>query len=216
MLGAGATIAGWNLERELGRGAMGTVYLARHPRLPRQDAIKVLHDPLNGDSRYRRRFLREARRVGALDHPHVAAIYDQGEADDHLFIVMQYIEGMNLRAAMNAGRLPPADALLVLEQVASALDAAHSSGLVHRDVKPENVLVTWRAPQRTIHAFLVDFGIAQARTATTALTTTGELLATVGYAAPEQIVGKPTSAQTDVYSLACLALELLTGHLPFE
>jgi hypothetical protein len=216
-LGPGDVIGGWRIERKIGAGAMGQVYLARHPRLPRLDVIKVIAADLATDESFRRRFLREADVVCALEHPHVVGVHDRGEYDGMLYIAMQYVSGGDLRQLLRAagGRLPVARALRIAGQVAMALDAAHRRGLVHRDVKPENVLLRVNEDTPDGDAVLADFGVTRLDTGSTMLTQTGQVLATPAYAAPEQIEAKPVDGRADQYSLACLLFEMLSGRVPF-
>jgi branched-chain amino acid transport system substrate-binding protein len=215
----GTVFAGWVIESRLGGGGMADVYLARHPRLPRTDVLKVISAHLASDESFRRRFLQEAERVCALEHPNVIVVYDRGEHDGQLYIAMQYIRGGDLRDLLGReGRLPPHRALGIVAQVAAALDAAHRLGLVHRDVKPANVLLAARADDReTDRAVLADFGIARLETgeASTRLTDAGAMVGTPAYAAPEQVLGQAVDGRADVYALGCLLFELLTGSPPF-
>jgi serine/threonine-protein kinase len=215
-ISVGDVVAGWTVERELGAGGMGRVYLARHPRLPRQDVLKVIAGDLAKDPSFRQRFLREADVVARLQHPHVVVVHDRGDYEDLLYIAMQYVPGGDLRRLLDASvRLGVARALTIAQQVASALDSAHAIGLVHRDVKPENVLLA-ATPDGSDHAILADFGISRVETPSSpALTATGTFLATPGYAAPELVQGLPIDGRVDQYALACLIFEMLSGALPF-
>ena len=211
----GEAIAGWVIERRLGGGGMGEVFLARHPRLPRLDAIKVLNPQLGADDAFRRRFFRESELVCALVHPHVVTVYDRGEYEGLLYFAMQYVSGGDLRQRLDeGGRVPPDAALAIAEQVASALDAAHQNGLVHRDIKPENVLLMPGSPEQPF-AVLADFGISRADTSGTVVTSTGQILATPAYAAPETVRGEPVDGRVDQYALGCMLFELLGGQVPF-
>jgi serine/threonine protein kinase len=212
---AGDVFAGWRIERELARGGMGVLYLARHPRLPRTDVLKVLPPWLAEDRRFRERFLREASRMSALSHPHIVVVHDSGEYEGTLYLAMQYVRGGDLRALLAAGQLPPKRVLLLGQQIASALDAAHRAGVVHRDVKPENVLLAEDIPGEPDHAVLTDFGISREEAQPTTLTATGELLLTPAYAAPEQVSATVIDGRADQYSLACMLYELLTGAPPY-
>lgn len=218
VLSPGQVFAGWRIERELARGGMGVLYLAHHPRLPRTDVIKVLSPLLSSDQRFRERFLREVTRMSTLSHPHLMPIHDSGEAPDGtLYLVMPYIAGGDLRALLKAGGpLPPARAAKLVSQLGAALDAAHRVGVVHRDVKPENVLLASVEPDDSDHALLTDFGISREDMATNTLTATGELLLTPAYASPEQVLGGTVDARADQYALACILYELLTGEPPFR
>ena len=208
----GSEIAGYRLTSLLGRGGMSVVYLAEHLRLGRQVALKLLAPVLSEDDSYRDRFVRESRRAAELDHPNVVPIYDAGEADGQLFIAMRYIEGCDLKTLIRRDqRLSTGRTLFILEQVASALDAAHARDLIHRDVKPGNVLIA--EPSEMV--YLTDFGVVK-HTASRGLTRTGFFIGTVDYAAPEQIEGLPVDARTDVYALGCVLYECLVGKAPFE
>ena len=217
-LPSGQVYAGWTIERELARGGMGVIYLARHPRLPRTDVIKVLSPYLSSSQRFRDRFLAEATRMSSLSHPHVMPIHDSGQADDGtLYLVMPFIAGGDLRKLIReTGALEPRRASRLITQVGAALDAAHRIGVVHRDVKPENVLLASVEPDDNDHALLTDFGISREELSATTLTATGELLLTPAYAAPEQALGHVVDARADQYALACILTELLTGRPPYE
>jgi serine/threonine protein kinase len=218
VLATGQDYAGWTVERELARGGMGVLYLARHPRLPRTDVIKVLSPYLSQSQRFRDRFLAEATRMSSLSHPHVMPVHDSGQAaDGTLYLVMPYVAGGDLRKLLrDHGALGPRRSARLIAQVGAALDAAHRIGVVHRDVKPENVLLSSVEPEDNDHALLTDFGISREELSTTTLTGTGELLLTPAYAAPEQALGHTVDARADQYALACILIELLTGHPPFE
>ncbi len=214
MLDPGARFAGYQVERLLARGGMGEVYLARHEVLRRLDAVKLLRSEFADDPTFRERFLREAHLAARVRHPAIVTVYTAGEVAGRMFIASEYIVGGDLRQRISAARLPLPDAIRVVTAVAEALDAAHASDLVHRDVKPENVLVQtpdgepWRV-------YLTDFGITRLQKATTTLTEAHSLLGTVGYIAPEQILGGRVDGRADQYSLGCMAFECLTGGLPF-
>ena len=205
-------IAGFRLEEMIGRGGMGVVYRAVQPGLDRKVAVKVIAPPYAADVRYRERFEREARMAAALDHPNIVPIYMTGEDGGQLYLVMRYIDGVNLAERLRGGPLPLAAVAEVISQVASALDAAHAHGVVHRDVKPANILLVERdgAPP---HAFLTDFGITRDLEATHGMTRAGAFLGSVDYAAPEQAAG--AGAPADLYALGCTAYECLTGQPPF-
>jgi serine/threonine protein kinase len=217
-LSNGQVFAGWRIERELARGGMGVLYLAHHPRLPRTDVIKVLSPLLSNDQRFRERFLREVTRMSTLSHPHLMTIHDSGEsADGTLYLVMPFVAGGDLRALLKkGGPLPPPRAVRMVSQLGAALDAAHRVGVVHRDVKPENVLLAAVEPDDSDHALLTDFGISREDMATNTLTATGELLLTPAYASPEQVLGGMVDARADQYALACILYELLTGEPPYR
>jgi YVTN family beta-propeller protein len=208
----GGVVAGYELQRLIGRGGMGEVYRAFDARLERPVALKVLSPRFAEDEAFRERLLRESRLAAGLDHPNVVPVYDAGEADGTLFIAMRYVDGTDLRALLRAeGPLEPERAIAIAAQVAGALDAAHARGLVHRDVKPSNVLLD-RAEGRE-HCYLADFGLTQS--VTNRPVTDGELMGTVDYVAPEQIRGDPVDGRADVYALGCLLYESLTDELPF-
>jgi serine/threonine-protein kinase len=208
----GTTVAGYRIEELIGRGGMSRVYRAEHLRLGRRDALKVLAPELLADATFRDRFEREWRVAAGIEHPNIIPVYDAGEANGHFYIAMRYVETTDLRALLKRdGPLPPERGAHIVRQTASALDAAHRRGLVHRDIKPGNILVA-----EGDHVYLSDFGLAKSTTADKALTRSGHFLGTVGYAAPEQIHGRGLDARTDVYGLACLAYECLTGAWPYE
>jgi len=207
----GARVAGYLLERLVGVGGMAAVYQARDERLGRVVALKLLA----GDEAVRMRFVREARAVAAVDHPHIIPVYAAGEADGMQFIAMRFVAGGTLQGVIrDHGALPPRRAAAFISQVASALDAAHAQGLVHRDVKPGNILVDARhgGPE---HTYLTDFGIARAMLSAGTLTNAGQFLGTPDYAAPEQINGHPVDGRADQYALGCVAYEVLSGRVPF-
>ncbi len=208
----GKVIAGYRIEERVGRGGMGVVYRAEHLNLRRRAAIKIIAPDLAESEGFRERFTREARIAAALQHPNIVTVYDAGEVDGILYLAMQYIEGNDLAAMLRKdGRLRPYRAIDVIRQVASALDAAHAEGLIHRDVKPANVLIEGRT------AFLTDFGLTKRMDGThTELTRAGDVVGTIHYVAPEQIEGGKVSARSDVYSLGCLLYHCLTGQVPFS
>jgi serine/threonine-protein kinase len=212
----GATVAGYRVEALVGRGGMGVVYRAEQVRLKRLVALKLLGHDLAGQGSSRERFLRECELAASLDHPNVVTVYDAGELEGVLYVAMQYVEGADLRSLLEAeGRLTPERAVSLLAGVASGLDAAHDCGLVHRDVKPANILVA--APGSPAErAYLCDFGIGKLAGSAHPLTASGQMVGTVDYAAPEQIEGGPVDARTDVYSLGCVLHECLTGVVPFR
>jgi tRNA A-37 threonylcarbamoyl transferase component Bud32/CheY-like chemotaxis protein len=207
----GRVVAGYRIEERIGRGGMGLVYRAEHLNLRRRAAIKIIAPELADASGFRERFNREARIAAALQHPNIVTVYDAGEEDGLLYLAMQYIEGNDLSAVLRSqGRLRPYRALDVCRQIAAALDAAHAQGLIHRDVKPANVLIEGRT------AFLTDFGLTKRIEGTrTQLTKAGDVVGTIHYVAPEQIEGGRVDARTDIYSLGCLVYHCLTGELPF-
>jgi predicted Ser/Thr protein kinase len=208
----GTTVAGYRLEKLLGRGGMSVVYLAEHERLGRKVALKLLSAALSEDESFRERFERESRRAAEIDHPNIVPIYDAGDADGQFFIAMRYVQGSDLKALIKSSSpLSVGRTLYILEQAASALDAAHELSLVHRDVKPANILIEDPADR----VFLTDFGVVK-HTASHGLTRTGFFIGTVDYAAPEQIEGLPVDARTDVYALGCVLYECLAGRVPFD
>jgi predicted ATPase len=203
-------VAGFVLERVLGRGGMGVVWLAREPGLDRRVAVKVLAPELVADDGFRERFLVEMRLAASLDHPHVCPVYRAGEEDGLLFLVLRYVPGENLGASIaQAGALEPKRALELLGDLAAALDAAHAHGLLHRDVKPENVLL-----DEEQNAYLADFGLARSDVGSQA-TVAGSLAGTLAYLAPERIEGSVASPASDLYAFACLAFCVLSGAPPF-
>jgi eukaryotic-like serine/threonine-protein kinase len=213
MLSAGWVFAGYQIERVLGAGGMGTVYLARNPDLPRSEALKVLNAELSRDADFRARFIREADVASALDHPNIVSIHQRGEFDGQLWIAMQFVDGTDANAALRAGTMTPARAIHIISEVAKALDYAHQRGVVHRDVKPANFLLSGLiGPDERV--LLGDFGIARALD-DAGLTITGSVTATVAYAAPEVLAGQPFDGRADLYSLACTLFRLLTGQAPF-
>ena len=215
---AGAQIASYQLEEEIGRGGMAVVYRARDVRLGRWVALKVLAQDYAQDEAFRQRFIRESRTAASVDHPNIIPIFDAGEAGGVLYIAMRYVAGQDVHSLLHsAGPLPVARALGIVSQVASALDAAHACGLVHRDVKPANMLLGGGADTgRADHIYLSDFGISKQLNATSSLTMTGQVLGTLNYLAPEQIEGRQVDGRADAYALACTAFELLAGSPPFR
>ncbi len=208
----GARVAGYLLEKQVGVGGMATVFRARDERLGRVVALKVL----SGDEVVQKRFTREARAVAAVDHPHIIPVYEAGEASGVLFIAMRFVAGDDLRVIVGReGSMPPRRAAAFISPVASALDAAHAAGLVHRDVKPANMLVDV-GPGRPEHVYLSDFGVARGVLSSGGLTRAGQFLGTPDYAAPEQISGASVDGRTDQYALACVAYTLLTGAVLFR
>jgi serine/threonine-protein kinase len=199
----------YRIESRIARGGMATVYVARDIRLDRTVAIKVMHAGLAADEEFVRRFIGEAKAAAALSNPNVVAVYDQGTDGEHVFLVMEYVRGRTLRDLLTArGRLGPREALEVMQPVLAALGAAHRAGLVHRDVKPENVLITEDG-----QAKVADFGLARAETAT-GMTKTGMIIGTVGYLAPEQVLSGSADVRSDVYAAGTMLFELVTGELP--
>jgi serine/threonine protein kinase len=215
-LRAGSLMAGYRLEAQVGAGGMAVVFRARDERLGRLVGLKVLAPALASDPGFRRRFIAESRAAAAVDDPHIIPIYEAGEADGALFIAMRFVVGGDLRGVLDReGALAPVRAAAFISPVASALDAAHGAGLVHRDVKPANILVDTRR-DRPDHVYLSDFGVSKGAISSVSLTGAGHFLGTPDYSAPEQIQGLAVDGRTDQYALACVAYQLLTGVVPFE
>lgn len=207
----GEVFAGYVIERLLGAGGMGEVYVARHPRLPRSDAVKVLAAQFSADAEYRARFEREADLASRLSHPAIVKIYDRGEDRGRLWIAMEFVEGVDLAQRLRAdGQMRAAEVARIAEVIAGALDRANAQGLVHRDVKPANILLS-----RAGDVLLTDFGIARQVADISNLTGTGMMIGTINYASPEQLSGQPLDGRSDQYSLACSVFHLLTGQAPF-
>ncbi|WP_330182454.1 protein kinase [Nocardia sp. NBC_01503] len=215
MLNNGDVFAGFTIERLLGQGGMGSVYLARHPRLGRLTALKLLNRELFADREIRARFEREADLVAQLDHPNIVEVYDRGSEDEQLWISMQYIDGVDA-AGVNVTQLPPERAVQIIEGVAEALDYAHTRGVLHRDVKPANIILARAVAGHGERVFLTDFGIARLREDSTHLTQRGMFTATLAYASPEQMTGAHLDHTTDQYSLACALYWLLIGAGPYD
>src|SRR5581483_7764996 len=217
-LAEGDVFAGYTIVRQLGSGGMGEVYLAQHPRLPRRDALKVLPAALTADADYRQRFSREADIAAELWHPHIVGIHDRGEFDGQLWLSMDYVEGTDaaelLRTKYPAG-LPKDEVFEIVTAVAEALDYAHLRGLLHRDVKPANILLTDADP-KTRRILLADFGIAKEVGDISGLTATNMVVGTTAYAAPEQLMGSDIDGRADQYALGCTAFHLLTGAAPYQ
>jgi YVTN family beta-propeller protein len=208
----GSELAGYLIESEIGRGGMSVVYLAEHLRLKRRVALKLISSDLAQNPSFRDRFIRESQLAASLEHPNIVPIHDAGEADGVLYIAMRYVRGTDLKSLVRAeGPLAVARVVSILTQAASALDAAHAEALVHRDVKPGNILLT-----SDHHVYLSDFGLTKRTTSDSGLTATGQFVGPLDYAAPEQFEGKPLDARTDVYSLGCVLYECLTGEPPFK
>jgi hypothetical protein len=213
---AGSRVAGYRLQEQIGQGGMAVVFRAEDERLGRLVALKVLAPALARDEEFRRRFVRESRAAAAVDHPHIIPIYEAGEADGALYIAMRYVRGGDVGTLVRRlGPLPPARVAAIISPMASALDAAHAAGLVHRDVKPANMLLDSQAG-RPDHVYLSDFGLSKAWQGSTRLTGSGLFFGTLDYSAPEQIEGRPVDGRTDQYSLGCAAFELLAGEPPFR
>jgi Protein kinase domain len=214
----GDEFAGYRMRAVLGRGGMSVVYQAENLRLGNVIALKVLAPELAADDVFRARFLEESRIAASLNHPNVIPIYDMGSCGGLLYIAMRYVSGTDLRQVLKKrGRLRPGTALFLLGQAARALDAAHHRGLVHRDVKPGNLLIERGGDDADPdHVYLADFGITKHAMSRTGLTSTGQFLGTVDYVAPEQIRGASVLGRADQYSLGCVLYECLTGRVPFE
>ena len=211
----GTVFAGCRIESEAGRGGMGVVYCATHIALDRRVALKLLAPELAGDEGFRARFQQESRLAARIDHPNVVDIYEAGDEGGRLYIEMRWVQGSDLRREIEFnGRLAPDRAVHIVAQVADALDAAHALGLVHRDVKPANILLGSR--QGREHAYLTDFGLTKRVESAGGLTRTGQWVGTLDYVAPEQIRGDKVDARTDVYALGGVLAHALTGHVPFE
>src|SRR5919108_6633695 len=206
----GTVLGGYRIIEPLGSGGTSVVYRAEHVRLGRPAALKLLAPGL-GEADFSERFLRESQPAASLDHPSIVPIYDAGEEDGLLYIAMACVEGSDLKTLLGReGRLPTRRALRIIGQIGAALEAAHTRGLVHRDVKPANILVA--ADDR---AYLSDFGVVK-ELASNGSTRTGSFIGTIDYCAPEQIEGNDVDARTDVYALACVLYECLAGEPPFH
>ncbi|MDX6336670.1 MAG: hypothetical protein QOG05_4010 [Streptosporangiaceae bacterium] len=215
--GVGSRLAGYRLDEQIGRGGMAVVYRAWDNRLDRPVAIKVLSPELARDEAFRQRFIRESRTAAAVDHPNIIPIFEAGEANGVLFIAMRFVQGPNVQSLVETGGpLTVARACHIITQVAAALEAAHSHGLVHRDVKPGNILLDAAGGgDYPGHAYLCDFGLSKRALSVSALTSTGQFLGTLDYIAPEQIEARAVDGRTDEYALACSAFTMLTGQPPF-
>ena len=216
-LADGQIFAGYTIGRILGAGGMGEVYLARHPRLPRHDALKVLGVEVSHDEEYRQRFNQEAEMVATLRHPNIVTIYDRGDFDGQLWIAMEFVDGTDASRLLTdkyPKGIPPAEVVRIITPIADALDYAHGRGLLHRDIKPANILlgVPESADDRIM---LVDFGVARWIGQSSDLTGADMTVGTVNYAAPEQLKGEQIDGHADQYSLAATAYHLLTGAAPF-
>ncbi|MCV7166897.1 serine/threonine-protein kinase [Mycobacterium stomatepiae] len=213
-LSEGAQFAGYTVVRLLGAGGMGEVYLVRHPRLPRFEALKILGAEVSADAGYQQRFNREAELAAGLWHPHIVGVQDRGEFEGQLWIAMDYVDGTDLDALMDEqypGGMPAGEVVAIVTAVGAALDHAHHRGLLHRDIKPGNIMVTRPDDGSLPRILLCDFGIARPVDDTTGLTVTNMTVGTVPYCAPEQLSGQPLDGRADQYALAATAYYLLTG-----
>ncbi|MGW5431315.1 serine/threonine-protein kinase [Streptomyces sp. NPDC004059] len=213
----GRRIASYRIESEIGRGGMAVVYRARDLRLDRTVALKLLAPELARNDTFRKRFTHESQVAAAIDHPHIVPVFEAGETDGVLYIAMRHVSGSDLRHLLDLhGPLPLPDAVRIAAQVASALDAAHEHGLVHRDVKPGNILVAEGIDtDHPEHVYLTDFGLTKKSLSLTGFTSVGQFVGTLDYVAPEQISGRPVDGRCDVYGLACVVYESLAGRPPF-
>jgi hypothetical protein len=213
MIGRGTEIGGFRLDELIGEGGMGVVYKARQLDLDRVVALKLIQPGLSGDSDFRARFQRESRLAAAIDHPNIVPVYGAGEEQGVYFISMRYVDGTDLGEYLRSRHSPlePLAGAQLINQVASGLDAAHAAGLVHRDVKPANVLL-----DAGLHPYLTDFGLTKQVTSQSLNTKTGLWIGSINYSAPEQIEGGPVDARTDVYALGCVLFEVLTRRLPYS
>jgi tRNA A-37 threonylcarbamoyl transferase component Bud32 len=218
LLAVGTEIAGYRVESFISRGGMAVIYRAHDRRLGRRVALKLLAPELSQDERFQQRFLRESRLAASLDHPNIIPIYEAGEASGLLYIVMRYVEGSDMKELIDhEGPLDLERITAILRQVGAALDAAHARGLVHRDVKPGNILIaSGTGREDPDHVYLTDFGLTKRSSSLSGQTTSGRFIGTMDYVAPEQIGGKPVDARTDVYSLGCVLYHGLTGEPPFD
>lgn len=214
----GKQIASYLVESEIGRGGMAVVYRAKDLRLDRTVALKLLAPELARNDTFRQRFTHESRVAAAIDHPHIVPVFEAGETDGILYIAMRYVAGQDLRALLDRkGPLSVQAAGRIAAQVASALDAAHDHDLVHRDVKPGNILVAAGTDSdHPEHVYLTDFGLTKKSLSLTGFTTVGQFVGTLDYVAPEQISGRPVDGRCDVYSLACVVYESMAGAPPFQ
>ncbi len=214
VLNSGAVIAGYRIQRVLGTGRMGTVYLASSPDLPRNDALKVLNSDLSHDRDFQVRFLREADIAAQLSHPNIVTVYRRGTAGDGLlWMAMQFVDGTDAETALRMGRMTPIRAIHIVSEIAKALDYAHRRHVIHRDVKPANFLLSDDSDTDE-RVLLGDFSISHSMASSDALAS-GSVLATVAYAAPEVLCGKAVDGRSDIYSLGCSLFRLLTGRVPY-
>ena len=213
----GTQIGEYRIERMLGRGGMSVVYLAEHVRLKRKAALKLLSPELAEDPTFRARFVSEWERLAQLDHPNIIPVFEAGETDGLLYIAMRYVRSTDLKGLIEQeGPLEPGRAASIIAQTASALDAAHEQDLVHRDVKPANILIAiGGGAEGSDHVYLSDFGLTKHTGSQSGLTQTGHFMGTIDYVAPEQISGKGVDGRTDQYALACVLYQCLTARVPF-
>jgi hypothetical protein len=217
ILEVGSEFAGYRIEALIGRGGMGELYQAEHPRLGNKVALKLLAPELADEHLFRERFVRESRLAASLNHPNVIPIFDAGEEGGLLYIAMRFVDGPDLKALLERdGPLSLERVLSIVEQVGGALDCGHHRGLVHRDVKPANILLEEGMNGAGGHVYLSDFGVAKHTLSRSGLTSTGQFVGTIDYIAPEQIEGKTLDGRADVYSLGCVLFEALTGVPPFD
>lgn len=216
-LSPGTVVGGYRIQRLLGAGGMGSVYLAKHPSLPRMDALKILSAELSNDHEFRTRFEREANLAAGLDHPNIVSVYNRGEEHGQLWIAMQYVDGTDASAEITRDphSMNPLRALRITTEVGRGLDYAHRKGLLHRDIKPANFLLSATDGDDEERVLLTDFGVAKSTDDATELTQTGNFLATIAYAPPEQLSGGALDHRADIYSLACSFFKLLTGRNPY-
>lgn len=211
----GRRLGHYRVDGVIGKGGMAVMYRATDVRLGRQVALKVIAEHLSGDAEFRERFVDEARNTSAVDHSHVVPLYDFGEVDGLLYIAMRFVDGSDLASLISGGPISPARTLILLGQVADALEMLAGRGLVHLDVKPANVLVTSRESAGVEHVYLADFGLTR-RGATGHRTSSGDFLGSPTYAAPEHLRGEPVDPRTDQYALACVMFACLAGRPPFQ
>jgi serine/threonine protein kinase len=208
----GTSVGSYRLLSWIGRGGMSVVYLAVDLRTGNEVALKLLSPELAGNEEFRERFLRESRIALSIEHPNIVPVYEGGQDQGELYIAMRHVEGRHLGELIRQeGRLDLEQTATILGQVAAALDTAHQVGLVHRDVKPGNILLGSGG-----EVFLSDFGLTKEALSASGFTATGQMVGTVDYVAPEQIRGDPLDGRADVYSLGCVLFECLTGHVPFS
>src|SRR4051794_19530592 len=213
-LSDGDEFAGYRIERRLGRGGMGILYLATEPGLDRRVALKLIAPEAAAEEVFAKRFAEESRIAASIEHPNVVPIYAAGEEGGIPFIAMRFVSGSDLgRRIAREGRLAPEPAVALIAQIGNGLDAIHAAGLVHRDVKPANVLLS--GEEGAEHAYITDFGVARNIATQSGLTQTGRFVGPLDYVAPEQISGAAIDARVDVYALGCLLYKLLTGNVPF-